>query len=563
MPRPVAPLAGLTRVREAYWVAGGEGRQVSRECGVSPKFVLRGALERVESGFDAAFTPALNPLYQLGALGWFFYWIVAVSGIYLYVFFDTGVEEAYASIERITHVQWYAGGVMRSLHRYASDALVVVVMLHLLREYVLDRMRGARWLAWLTGVPLLWLMFAAGVSGYWVVWDELAQYVAVATTEWLDALPLFGEPIARNFLHPSTLSSRFFTLLVFIHIFVPLAMLFVMWIHIQRLSRPRVNPPRLLALGTLAMLLALSMARPAVSHPPADLSRVPGPIDLDWFYLFPLPLQDHYPGYALWAAVGALTLLLFAMPWLPPMRRSPAAVVDLDNCNGCGRCVADCPFDAVTLRPRTDGAAFAEEAVVDPDTCVSCGLCVGACPSATPFRRRSRLSPGIDLPDIPVAMLREQVIETAAAIEGPVRILVFGCRHGVRLDRVAETGVGVMPLPCIGHLPPSFIDFLITRGLVDGVLLTGCRAGDCHHRQGIDWVEQRLGGRRDPYLRRRVPRERVAWTWLGVDGDARLRKRIESFREALRAAGPYRRVSAATRSEVGRPVASDTAPGGG
>ena len=39
-------------------------------------------------------------------------------------------------------------------------------MLHLLREYLLDRMRGARWLAWFTGVPLLWLMFAAGLSGY-------------------------------------------------------------------------------------------------------------------------------------------------------------------------------------------------------------------------------------------------------------------------------------------------------------------------------------------------------------------------------------------------------------
>ena len=529
---------------------------------MSPKGALRGALERVESVFDAAFTPALNPLCQLGALAWFFYWIVAATGIYLYIFFDTGVEEAWASVERITHVQWYAGGVMRSLHRYASDALVLVVMLHLLREYLLDRMRGARWVAWFTGVPLLWLMFAAGLSGYWVVWDTLAQYVAVATTEWLDALPLFGEPIARNFLHPSTLSSRFFTLLVFIHIFVPLAMLFVMWIHIQRLSRPRVNPPRRLALGTLAMLLALSLARPATSHPPADLSRVPGTIDLDWFYLFALPLQDHYSGLVLWGAVGALMLLLFAMPWLPPMRRTPAADVDLDNCNGCGRCTADCPFDAVTLRPRTDGAAFAEEAVVDPDACVSCGLCVGACPSATPFRRRSRLSPGIDLPELPVAALREQVIDTAAAIEGPIRILVFGCRHGVRLERAAETGVGVMPLPCIGHLPPSFIDFLITRGLVDGVLLTGCRGGDCHYRQGLDWMEQRIGGHRDPYLRRRVPRERVAWTWLGVDGDARLRKRIESFREALRTAGPNRRVPAATRGEVGRPVASDPAAGG-
>ena len=38
----------------------------------------------------------------------------------------------------------------------------MVVMLHLLREYVPDRMRGARWFAWRTGVPLLWLLFAVG-----------------------------------------------------------------------------------------------------------------------------------------------------------------------------------------------------------------------------------------------------------------------------------------------------------------------------------------------------------------------------------------------------------------
>ena len=300
---------------------------IAHNAGVSPRRILRGALERVETGFDAAFTPSLNPFYQLGALAWFLYWIVAATGIYLYVFFDTGIEDAYASVDRITHVQWYAGGVMRSLHRYASDALVLVVLIHLLREYLLDRMRGARWLAWCTGVPLLWLLFAAGVSGYWVVWDELAQYVAIASSEWLDALGLFGEPIARNFLHPSTLSSRFFTLLVYIHIFVPLAMLFLMWIHLQSLSRPRVNPPRGLALGTLAMLLAVSIARPALSHPPADLARVPGPVELDWLYLFPLPLQDHMPGAALWGAVAALTLLLFAVPLLPPLRRTPAAKV--------------------------------------------------------------------------------------------------------------------------------------------------------------------------------------------------------------------------------------------
>ncbi|HEX2245171.1 MAG TPA: hypothetical protein VHH94_02625 [Gammaproteobacteria bacterium] len=39
---------------------------------------------------------------------------------------------------------------------------------------------------------------------------------------WLDVLPLLGEPIARNFLDNVTLSGRFFTLMVFLHIAVPL-----------------------------------------------------------------------------------------------------------------------------------------------------------------------------------------------------------------------------------------------------------------------------------------------------------------------------------------------------
>ena len=104
------------------------------------------------------------------------------------------------------------------------------------------------------------------------------------------------------------------------------------------------------------------------------------------------------------------------------------------------------------------------------------------------------------------------------------------------------------------------IDFLVTRGLVDGVLLTGCRTGDCHYRRGIEWMEQRIGGRRDPYLRRRVPRERVAWTWLGVDGEARLRERIRSLREDLRTAGPHRRAAEA-RGDAVAPDSSGAAPG--
>ena len=177
-----------------------------------------------------------------------------------------------------------------------------------------------RFFAWLTGLPLLGFIYICGISGYWLVWDQLAQYIAIATTEWLDTLPLFGEPIANNFLNSTTLGGRFFTLMVFIHIFGPLFMLLLMWVHVQRHSQARVNPPRPLAIGTLLTLLALSFVYPAVSQGPANLDVVPTDVGLDWFYLGAYPLLDVIPGGQLWLYLVGGLVFLALMPWLPPAK---------------------------------------------------------------------------------------------------------------------------------------------------------------------------------------------------------------------------------------------------
>ena len=67
------------------------------------KHLLRLGFAWLEALFDRIFSPGWNPLYYLGALGFFYYWIVAVTGIYIYIFFDTGITEAYDSIEAITY----------------------------------------------------------------------------------------------------------------------------------------------------------------------------------------------------------------------------------------------------------------------------------------------------------------------------------------------------------------------------------------------------------------------------------------------------------------------------
>ena len=76
----------------------------------------------------------------------------------------------------------------------------------------------------------------------------------------------------------------------------------------------------------------------------------------------------------LWLILGAGTLVMAAMPWLPPAKPANVAVVSLDNCNGCARCFEDCPFSAITMQPRTDGTNYDLEAVVNDKNCMSCGI---------------------------------------------------------------------------------------------------------------------------------------------------------------------------------------------
>lgn len=488
-------------------------------------------LQRIESIFDRPFGAACNPWRHLGALAFFFFWVVAASGIYLYIAFDTSVTGVYRSIDHLTGEQWYFGGIVRSFHRYASDAFVVLMVLHLIKEYLYGRYNGFRWFSWVTGVPLLWFAFAGGIDGYWLVWDKRAQFSAIATAEWLDWLPLFAEPLVRNFLTPDSVNDRLFSLLIFLHIAIPLFLLLGMWIHVQRIKYPTVNPPRVLVVGSLLMLFGLALIRPAASHAPAGLSSMPGELSLDWFFLFIPPLMYATSAATLWALLGGATLLLLLAPLHRP-KAQPVAEVNLDNCNGCGRCALDCPYAAIIMRTRTDGKQAPREAMVLPDLCASCGICAGACPSSTPFRSMEDIVTGIDMPQLRVTELRDRLEAGLASLSGDAAVVVFGCECAADVAQLAGPDTAVFSVLCTGMLPPSFIEYSI-RGGAGGVMVTGCVEHDCAYRLGNQWMESRIRGEREPHLRKNIPDERVRVVWAGGRDLAELERQLRIFREAL------------------------------
>ena len=120
------------------------------------------------------------------------------------------------------------------------------------------------------------------------------------------------------------MNDRFFSLLIFLHIGLPLAMLASLWLHVQRVSPARTHPPGPLAWGSAAMLVSLAIAKPLSLMPPADLGFLPARIPLDWFYLFPHPAMAWLGAEGLWMAVAAFFAALAALPYATRVPRAPA-----------------------------------------------------------------------------------------------------------------------------------------------------------------------------------------------------------------------------------------------
>jgi quinol-cytochrome oxidoreductase complex cytochrome b subunit/coenzyme F420-reducing hydrogenase delta subunit len=487
----------------------------------------------VEGWYNSFFGPKNNPFYHLGALSFYFFFIIVATGIYLFLYYQPSVVGGYERMDYLSRQQWYAGGMMRSIHHYASDALVLTMVLHAVREFAIDRYRGKRWFTWFTGIPVMILLFPIGITGYWLVWDKLGQFIAVRSSEWLDWLPIIAEPMARNFLTNASVTDLFFRLMLIVHIALSIFLVTALLVHIKKISKADVLPPRGLSWGVLIAFLCLSLAKPVLNHEPGNLSITPTVLSLDWFYMFAYPLMEVWSMGTVWiVSVGAVLLLAF-LPWLPPRETEHVAEVWLPECSGCGLCIDDCPYEAITLQPRTDGhPRFRREARVISENCVSCGICVGSCPSSTPFRRSEKMRTGIDLPQRSIQHLREDTRTVLSEMGPDFRLLVYTCDYGVSSQQLRTMGFRSVSLPCIGALPPSMIDYALHHG-ADGVFITGCRMGDCHHRFGNKWTTLRIGNKREPILRRTVPRHKIGYYWASPVDSGHLERELSRFRNQL------------------------------
>jgi ferredoxin len=315
-----------------------------------------------------------NPFYHLGTLTIFMLLVLIVTGVYLTLLYRPGAEVAYATVEKISST-WY-GSLIRSVHRYASDAMIILIILHLARMFIGDRFWGSRWLAWTSGWIMLAMTWLAGTFGYWLVWDQRAQWM----TEFMMETIAGGSGLTYVSTDLASRTFSNFVIILFLHVFVPIITFFFINIHSLRLSRARWWTPRWAAVQSLVGLVILSLFKPAMSYAPADLGTLVDSVPIDSFYLALLPLADMWGNIIFWGLAVLTAGSLFLLPWLASGRDAGPAVITDPQCTGCVLCYTECPYDAIRMVERDDDSGYQKLAVVNASQCTACGICVGSCP---------------------------------------------------------------------------------------------------------------------------------------------------------------------------------------
>jgi quinol-cytochrome oxidoreductase complex cytochrome b subunit len=139
----------------------------------------------------------IYPTFRLGWLSTFMFVWETLTGIFLMIFYTPSPDVAYQDIWNILG-NVPLGQLMRNLHRWGAEVMVLVVALHMLRTYITGSYKKPRQFTWFTGMVLLCLTLILSFSGYLLPWDQLAYWavtVAVSAAESSPGPAFVGENI--------------------------------------------------------------------------------------------------------------------------------------------------------------------------------------------------------------------------------------------------------------------------------------------------------------------------------------------------------------------------------
>ena len=177
-------------------------------------------------------TRFVSPLGFLGMLTFVIFIILGITGALLMLWYEPILDRAWDSVENINNVIPY-GFHIRNIHYHASNAMVMVALLHMYYQYFSGRYKIRNEILWVTGIILGVLTILEAFTGYDIIFSERAELAISIAASLTNSIPILGPQMRDAFFgagfHDFVL--RFYAFHVF---FLPIAMLGLMLVHFPR-----------------------------------------------------------------------------------------------------------------------------------------------------------------------------------------------------------------------------------------------------------------------------------------------------------------------------------------
>ena len=265
-----------------------------------------------------------------------------VTGLMLKFAYQPVPDQSYASIVDLQNTVLF-GRLIRNIHHWSGNALLLVVFLHFLRVFFTGAFHPPRQFNWVLGLLMFLLILGSNFTGYLLPWDQLAFWAITICTGMLEYIPGIGVGLQKMIrggdqIGPTTLSN-FFALHTAV---IPACLVILMPFHFWRVRKakglviprtPREDPTErgesvatipdliLRELTVAAVLIAAIMVISVIFNAPLDAKANPGlspnPTKAPWYFAGLQELLLHFhPMFAVLVIPVVTAAALFLLPYI-------------------------------------------------------------------------------------------------------------------------------------------------------------------------------------------------------------------------------------------------------
>lgn len=249
-------------------------------------------------------------------------------------------EFAYTSVQHFEN-QYIFGRMIRSMHYFSANLLVVMISGHMLRVFFTTGYQGKRRLNWIVGLSILCLVLLSCFTGYLLPWDQTAFWAVTICINMFDYIPAGGF-LKEFFMNGSGVGEKTLQLFFTLHTtLIPSLLFLFLATHFWKIRKAKgvvtsglhsmkktdkpvmvaMNPNLLLrevvaVLIVTASVMTLALIFDAPLKEMANAGLSPNPAKAPWYFAgFQELLLHFHPFFAVFIIPLAIISVLIYLPF--------------------------------------------------------------------------------------------------------------------------------------------------------------------------------------------------------------------------------------------------------